>query len=368
MFISKRRKVLADDTEQSVCFLTPLGDSSDRSSNFSDDSLQFHLEEKELLENTQYYSDATAIPQARPSDYSAMRWRRDTAGRRSFTTPPAVEPSVVASPAQSKVHKYCIDNLKGTCKRKESCPKLHVDCIDNLSDRLAIIDSYFCPRFGLSRRRRRLSRCNIPFCRYLHATAYERSVFVEEGHFTSSLSIRNNDKVCFSDICVDHLKFRCSAGSRCSRRHVAEVTDIHERMFLVHLIFCQYYYQQGKCYRGSNCRYLHTGREDVSYFLKIGRLPGNLQTQTSQRPFRVSASLQRRLSPPPTTAVPFHVPNVQPSFQKRCTISSRQMEQLMYNKLRQDNEQLQQNVHDLKQLLINSCHCISMAVQLVSKQ
>lgn len=318
-----------------------------------DDNLQFHLEDNEITENSQYYLEAGKSP--RTSVNPTLRGGNpdaDTARVRSWKSRVRVVPR---RSRNSSALKYCMDNLKGNCKRKENCNKLHVDVVRCESDRYAICRMFFCNSFPAT--------CS-PFrpCAKLHLFLEERLVFMEEGYLTNSVCMRNHDKVFSSEICYYHLKKMCIHSDRCHFRHVDVVESKGERIYISQFIFC-YQYQKGNCTH-PNCRLFHSCKENLDFFISHGYLDQSLLhvalRGVSSSNYEVSQDgLQGNAHPSS-----FEVPFFSAGQRKRKYPESSEGE--VVQQLVKDNASLKQNVVQLKELLTNSCNCINIAIQLIA--
>ena len=155
-----------------------------------------------------------------------------------------------------------------------SCNLLHVETVDDLQDREGIVKSVFCHDY-------QNKLCPRPYCKYIHATREEEIFFQENGFFSPTLNKKNQDKMFFSNICIDHLRSQCIRGQSCHFRHVNYVESHQERVTLSRSIFC-HDFQETRCDR-TNCKLIHTKKSDEQYFLRTGMLPDTLKLTSSSK-------------------------------------------------------------------------------------
>lgn len=282
---------------------------------------------------------------------------------------------------------YCIDYLKGTCMKGTSCRLMHVQVVEDMDDREAIVKNVFCHDF-------QNKRCPRVYCKYIHANFDEQKIFVEQGYFPGSLCERNKSKVFFCDICIDNLRSQCTRGSGCQHRHVNCVEDKQERICLSRSIFCHDYQESG-CPR-TTCKLIHTNKGDESYFLQTGCLPEHLRNRLSDGDFdpsieTIAETVCRDFMKGVCNraSCKFYHPSYDEkvrlnAYQKAKRASSSggggppnisgggggaasadtksTIDEVEYNKLKQTNEELKQRVQQLERLLADACHCITLAV------
>ena len=266
---------------------------------------------------------------------------------------------------------YCIDYLKGTCNKADSCQLKHVEVVE-VNDRPEIIKAVFCHDFINK-------RCPRSFCKYIHASREEEQFFSEKGYFQEVLCQRNQNKLFYSDICIENLRNQCIRGETCHFRHTTYVEEREERICLTRSIFC-HDYQEGQCGR-HNCKLIHTSQDDEAHFLRTGSLPEHLCSKTD-------AHRTADFDP----AIEAIAPNVCREFVKnKCTrgamckfyhpkpdelermIAYQQSKNATANtalssssadieQLKQENAKLKERNHQLERLLADACHCITLAV------
>ena len=267
---------------------------------------------------------------------------------------------------------YCIDYLKGTCNKQDSCQLRHVEVVDAV-DRPEIIKAVFCHDFINK-------RCPRSFCKYIHANRDEEQFFSEKGYFSEVLCQRNQSKLFYSDICIENLRNQCIRGESCHFRHTNYVEEREERICLTRSIFC-HDYQEGQCSRQS-CKLLHTSQDDEAHFLRTGSLPEHLCTKMDTQGTADFDPAIESIAPNVCrefvknkcnrgAACKFYHPKAdeleriiayqqnKSSSSKTVTpsTSSAEMEQL-----KQENAGLKERNHQLERLLADACHCITLAV------
>ncbi len=259
---------------------------------------------------------------------------------------------------------YCIDFLKGTCAKNQSCPLKHVECVDDPDDRQGVIKQVFCHDY-------QNQSCKRPFCKFIHASRAEEEFFMENGYFPPALNSRNRDKMFFSDICIDYLRNQCIRGNQCQYTHVDKVEPHNERICLSRSIFCHDYQETG-CNR-PNCKLVHTGKPDEQHFLRTGTLPdylrvdggssssgnGNLSSGNVCREF-VKNQCTRGAS------CRFYHPTpaeLQTLLRQQKPLETREDGSGGNNEsMARENEELKARVQQLERLLADACHCITLAV------
>ena len=294
---------------------------------------------------------------------------------------------------------YCVDFLKRTCMKGSNCRLIHVDIVEDMDDREAIVKNLFCHDF-------QNKRCPRQYCKYIHANFDEQKVFVEQGYFSDSLCSRNMSKMFFCDICIDFLRSQCTRGSNCQYRHVACVEEKDERICLTRSLFC-HDHQETVCHRPS-CKLLHTSKEDEDYFLQTGLLPTHLHGDKaggapvdsalkaikdnvcrdyvkgicgrgstckfyhpSEEEIKQIVSYQSNKGVPGQT--PFFnssnkgIPGQTPFFNSPGYSSSGPgnfggVSNEEYDKVKKENSDLKDRVQQLERLLADACHCITLAV------
>lgn len=179
---------------------------------------------------------------------------------------------------------YCIDFLKGSCVKGQSCTLKHVESVDDPDDRQGIMQQVFCHDF-------QNGTCKRAFCKYIHASRQEEAFFAENGFFPPSMNARNRDKLFFSDICLDSLRNQCLRGASCQYKHVEKIEQMSERICVSRSIFC-HDYQEAGCTR-PNCKMIHTTRVDEQYFLQSGCLPSHLRGSSLSASQSALASINR---------------------------------------------------------------------------
>ena len=262
---------------------------------------------------------------------------------------------------------YCIDFLKGTCSKSDSCSLKHVETVDDPDDRTGLVNQVFCHDF-------QNNTCNRPFCKYIHASKEEERNFMEQGYFSPSLNARNREKLFFSDMCIDFLRSQCVRGSSCNYKHVSKVEYFNERIALSRSIFCRDFQEQG-CTR-YNCKLIHTKRQDEQYFLRTGTLPDHLCLTGGPGNIDVShlaGNVCREFVKNkcnrggmckfyhPTPAELQSLLSSSGGVQSRPTGGGEPAEDEFIVLLRENNT-LKERISQLERLLADACHCITLAV------
>lgn len=262
---------------------------------------------------------------------------------------------------------YCIDFLKGTCSKQGSCQLKHVESVD-VGDRPEIIRAVFCHDFINK-------RCPRSFCKYIHASREEEQLFSEKGFFSEVLCQRNQDKLFYSDICIENLRNQCIRGTSCHFRHTNYVDEREERICLMRSIFC-HDYQEGQCNR-PNCKLIHTTQDDEAHFLRTGSLPEHLRTKIDAHSTdfdpsieSVAANVCREFVKNKCmrgVSCKYYHPKSDElekiiAYQQSKNISARPVTPTSVQQLKQENAELKDRNHQLERLLADACHCITLAV------
>lgn len=291
---------------------------------------------------------------------------------------------------------YCIDFLKGTCSKGSNCRLMHVDIVEDMDDREAIVKNIFCHDF-------QNKRCPRAHCKYIHANFDEQKVFIEEGYFSETLCGRNRAKMFFCDVCIDFLRNQCMRGSSCQYRHVTCVEEKDERICLSRSIFCRDFQEEG-C-RRPVCKLLHTSREDEIYFMQTGLLSEHLRGKAREggvasmfdpsmeviagsvcrdymkgicnrgtsckfnhprdEEAKQLISYQSTKVSATTTAVPSVaavVSNTGDTTSLNTPASTTGISFEEHEKIKTENVELKQRIQQLERLLADACHCITLAV------
>ena len=261
---------------------------------------------------------------------------------------------------------YCVDFLKGTCSRGQSCGLKHVESVDSPEDRDGLVKQVFCHDF-------QNQNCQRPFCKYMHANRQDESFFLENGYFPPSLNARNRDKMFFSSICIDHLRNQCIRGQSCHYSHVGKVESHNERICLSRSIFC-HDYQEGGCSRPT-CKLVHSGKHDEQYFLRTGTLPDSLRVQVPAGGMEIDVShltgnVCREFVKNKCTrgaSCRFYHPTPAElrtllAQQSGSTESNTATEGQGTDTVLKENDELKARVQQLERLLADACHCITLAV------
>ena len=281
---------------------------------------------------------------------------------------------------------YCMDYLKGTCNRGRGCRLVHVEVVEDMDDREALVKNVFCHDF-------QNKRCPRTYCKYLHATFDEQKVFIERGYLPPSVRARNKNKIFFSDVCIDNLRSQCIRGNSCQYQHVNFVEDKEERIYLSRSIFC-HDYQDGSCPRNV-CKLLHTDKGDEAYFIQTGSLPDHLRKKIKEgthfdpsieaildtvcrdsvkgvcnrgvsckfyhpRPDELDSILAYQKNKRQGGRGPINNTHNTPS--KPVEPVQKVEDQVEQVHLQQENQDMKQRVQQLERLLADACHCITLAV------
>lgn len=291
-------------------------------------------------------------------------------------------------PPATSYGNYCIDYLKGTCNKGRQCSLDHYEVVDDLDHREALVKSVFCHDF-------QNKRCPRQHCKYLHATFDEQRIFVERGFLSPLVCDRNRNKMFYSDICIDNLRFQCVRGNNCQYKHVGVVSNKDERVYLCRSIFC-HDFQESSCPRGS-CKLLHTDKETEMYFVDNGYLPEQLKkgpggnaanydpaieaiAETVCRDFvkgvcnrGTSCKYYHPRQEELTRLLAYQKGSKQPGGVSAGMGGSSGVQQMKLaeekgkvteelEKCKQENQDLKQRVQQLERLLADACHCITLAV------
>lgn len=249
---------------------------------------------------------------------------------------------------------------------------IHTETIEDPDDRAGLVKQVFCHDF-------QNGSCEREFCKFIHASREEEGFFLENGYFPPSMNARNQDKLFYSDICLDYLRSQCIRGSSCNFKHVEKVEVYSERLCLSRSIFC-HDFQDGNCTRYP-CKMVHASKEDERYFLDTGFFPENLRVNQSRNaPSKPNPNLSRIAE------------NVCREFVKRqCMRGSsckyyhptpQELEVLLSQQAKPthpghgnapnpppaasgkpvENTALKSRVNQLERLLADACYCMTLAV------
>ena len=260
---------------------------------------------------------------------------------------------------------YCIDFLKGTCSKSTTCSLKHMEVIEDPDERAGLVKQVFCHDF-------QNNMCSRPFCKFLHGTKEEEKSFLELGYFPESLNTRNNEKLFYSDLCIDFLRSQCVRGSSCNFKHVSKVEPFNERFALSRSIFCRDFQEQG-CTR-YNCKLIHTKRQDEQYFLRTGTLPDHLCLTAGPGNIDVSHlagnvcrefvknKCNRGGSCKFYHPTPAELQSLLSSGNHSRPTGGGEPAEDEFVVLLRENNTLKERISQLERLLADACHCITLAV------